>query len=320
MVHEAGADCDARWKDLLLDAIAAERGASLNTLAAYASDLGDFGRYLQGEGQSLASASRADIENYLLAMSRRGYSRATRSRRLSAIRNLYRFAFAEGMREDDPAAGVQAAAARRRLPGTLSVEDAGRLMDAARAEARTGEPSRIRLYCLLELAYACGLRATELVSLTEEAVRGDPRVLLIRGKGGRERMVPLSEPAREALRRWLAVRDPEDSGTAASRFLFPSRRSRSGHFGRVQLFREIKRMARAAGLDAQTVSPHTLRHAFATHLLQNGVDLVSLQRLLGHSDLSTTEIYTHVMSERLRELVFERHPLATDAPNVRDEV
>ena len=310
MVHDSGPEASSRWTELLLDAIAAERGVSSNTISAYTADLQDYGRFLASRGLHFGSAQRVDIEAYLLALAKREYSRATRARRLSAIRNLHRFAYAEGLRIDDPAIGVPAAAPARRLPGTLTVEETGRLLDAAEAEAKTGKPASVRLHCLLELAYASGLRATELVSLPDEAVRGDPRVLLVRGKGGRERMVPLSQPAREAVRKWLVVRDGDPSASAASRHLFPSPRSRSGHVSRVQLFREVKRVSRQAGLDASAVSPHTLRHAFATHLLANGVDLVSLQRLLGHSDLSTTEIYTHVLDERLREIVCEKHPLA----------
>ena len=311
MVPEFGPHPSERWVELLLDAIAAESGASTNTIAAYASDLRDYGRYLKTQGHDFATARRAEIEAYLLELSGKRLSRATRARRLSAIRSLHRFAYAEGLRSDDPAVGVPAAQPARRLPGTITVEEAGRLLAAAREQAQTGSQAGVRLHCLLELAYASGLRASELVSLPDEAVRGDPRVLLIRGKGGRERMVPLSEPARDALRTWFAVRDGDDSPRSGSQYLFPSSRSRSGHLSRVQLFREVKRIARDAGLDAGVISPHTLRHAFATHLLANGVDLVSLQRLLGHSDLSTTEIYTHVLDERLRQLVCEKHPLAS---------
>ena len=310
MVPDFGPHPSERWVELLLDAIAAESGATANTIAAYSSDLRDYGRYLETRGRDFASAQRADIEAYLLELSERRLSRATRARRLSAIRNLHRFAYSERLRSEDPAVGVPASQPARRLPGTMTVDEAGRLLAAAKKQAVAGSQSDIRLHCLLELAYASGLRASELVSLPDEAVRGDPRVLLIRGKGGRERMVPLSEPAREALRTWLAIRDGDDSPRAGSRYLFPSTRSRSGHLSRIQLFREVKRIARDAGLDADVISPHTLRHAFATHLLANGMDLVSLQRLLGHSDLSTTEIYTHVLDERLRELVYEKHPLA----------
>ncbi len=310
MVHDSGREASSRWTELLLDAVAAESGASMNTLSAYASDLRDYRGFLEARGQHFASAHRADIEAYLLVLTRKQFSRATRSRRLSAIRNLHRFAYAEGLRADDPSVGIPGAPPPRRLPGTLTVEEADRLLETAKAEAQSGKQAGIRLHCMLELAYASGLRASELVSLPDEAARGDPRMLLVRGKGGRERMVPLSQPARDVLRKWLAVLDGDSSSGARSRYLFPSTRSRSGHLSRVQLFREVKRIARKAGLDADAISPHTLRHAFATHLLANGVDLVSLQRLLGHSDLSSTEIYTHVLDERLRELVCEKHPLA----------
>ena len=310
MTPDSDQKVSCRWIELLLDAISSESGASTNTIAAYHSDLRDYGRFLAGRGQNFASAERQHIEAYLLTLSSKRYSRATRARRLSAIRNLHRFAYAEGLREDDPAACISVARPPRRLPGTLTEEEAEILLETVRAEAQTDSPAGVRLHCLLELAYASGLRASELVSLPEEAARGDPRVLLVRGKGGRERMVPLSPPARESLQSWLAVRDGLEPKGPESRYLFPSTRSRSGHLSRVQLFREVKRVARIAGLDPKSISPHTLRHAFATHLLANGVDLVSLQRLLGHSDLSTTEIYTHVLDERLRELVCEKHPLA----------
>ena len=300
---------DQGWIELLLDALAAETGAAANTLSAYASDLADYRRFLVARGHCLASAGRPEIEAYLLALADR--APATRARRLSALRNLHRFAFQEGLRAEDPAAGLASTRRRRRLPGTLSAADAARLLDQARSEAESGRRASLRLHCLLELAYASGLRATELVSLPLAAVGGDPRTLLVRGKGGRERVVPVSAPAAAAIRNWLAVRSAGDGeGQPPSPFLFPSRRSRSGHLGRVQWFRSVRAAAARAGLDATAISPHTLRHAFATHLLAGGVDLVSLQQLLGHSDLSTTEIYTHVLDERLQSLVRDRHPLA----------
>ena len=318
MTPDSDREVSCSWIELLLDAISSESGASKNTIAAYDSDLRDYALFLAERDLDFASVDRQGIEAYLLTLSKRGYSRSTRARRLSAIKNLHRFAYAEGLRGDDPAACVSVPRPPKRLPGTLTVEEADNLLETVRAEAQEGSTASVRLHCLLELAYASGLRASELVSLPEEAARGDPRVLLVRGKGGRERLVPLSRPAREALQKWLAVRDGLEPKGPESRHLFPSMRSRSGHLSRVQLFREVKRVAGNAGLDPKSISPHTIRHAFATHLLANGVDLVSLQRLLGHSDLSTTEIYTHVLDERLRELVCENHPLAA-GPLLRRE-
>ena len=299
MVPDFGSRPSERWVELLLDAIAAESGATANTTAAYASDLRDYGRYLETRGREFASAQRVDIEAYLLELSERTPFRGRLARAGSLQFEIFiGLPIPRGFAVTIPAVGVPASQPARRLPGTITVDEAGRLLATAKSQAVAGSQSNVRLHCILELAYASGLRASELVSLPDEAVRGDPRVLLIRGKGGRERMVPLSEPARDALRTWLAIRDGDDSPRAGSRYLFPSARSRSGHLSRIQLFREVKRIARDAGLDADAISPHTLRHAFATHLLANGVDLVSLQRLLGHSDLSTTEIYTHVLDER----------------------
>jgi integrase/recombinase XerD len=199
------------------------------------------------------------------------------------------------------------------LPGTLSVDDVDRLLDAARA-GRGGEAKRARLTCLVELLYATGLRVSELVSLPVAAARGNPRMLLVTGKGGRERMVPLSGPAREALAAWLTLRDAEEAerrarGARPSPWLFPSR-GRQGHLTRIAFYQALKALAAQAGLDPGGISPHTLRHAFATHLLANGADLRAIQQLLGHADISTTEIYTHVLDERLKALVLEKHPLA----------
>ena len=235
---------------------------------------------------------------------------ATRARRLSAIRQLYRFAFLEGWREDDPAALISGPKRQRALPGNLSETEVDRLLDAAGALGRT-EAERLRDTCLLQILYATGLRVSELVSLPVAAARGDPRMILVRGKGGRERMVPLSPPARAALAAWLAHLDAGREGPARPRspFLFPAR-GRRGHMTRERFFLLVKDLARLAGLDAARVSPHTLRHAFATHLLAHGADLRVIQTLLGHASIATTEIYTHVLDARLRELVLEKHPLA----------
>lgn len=293
-------------------ALQAERGAADNTLAAYARDLSDFAAWLAADG---GPDDRRRIEAYLADLAARGLAPATRARRLSALRQFYRFAFTEGWRNDDPAAGVEGPAATRRLPDALSEDETGRLLAAALAGQ--GAPAgKVRLYCLVELLYATGLRVTELVSLPVAALRGDPRMIMVRGKGGRERMVPLSEPARRAAAQWLEVRDTAEAaqvaaGGRASPWLFPSR-GKAGHLTRIAFYQALKGLAVKAGIDPARMSPHALRHGFATHLLANGADLRTIQTLLGHADISTTEIYTHVLDERLRRLVLDHHPLAGD--------
>lgn len=305
------------WAEPFLEALQAERGAAANTLAAYGRDLKDFQGWLSARGQGPDNALRADIEAYLEALASQGLCGPTRARRLSAIRQLYRFAFSEGWREDDPGAGIAGPRRSRSLPKTLSETETSALLAAlgpvARTTAGRDEPRAARsarLRCLVEMLYATGLRVSELVSLPATAVRGDPRMILVRGKGGRERMVPLSDLAREALVCWLAVRDrAEAEAKAKSHFLFPSR-GKLGHLTRVAFFTALKDLAVRAGLDPAKVSPHAVRHAFATHLLAHGADLRAIQTLLGHADISTTEIYTHVLDERLKSLVLDHHPLA----------
>jgi integrase/recombinase XerD len=297
--------------EIFLEALAAERGAAANTLAAYARDLQDFAEY--GDA-ALDDANRADIEAYLANLEARGMSAATRARRLSSLRQYYRFAFSEGWRADDPAARISGPGRPRKLPKTLTEEEVSALLDAANAPK--GRRDAARLTCLVELLYATGMRVTELVSLPASAVRGDPRMILVRGKGGKERMTPLSDPARDALRVWLTRRDVEQAakrakGARPSPFLFPSS-GKKGHLTRERFFQQIRELAAEAGIDPARVSPHTLRHAFATHLLANGSDLRVIQALLGHSDIATTEIYTHVLQERLTRLVLEKHPMAED--------
>ncbi len=301
----------ASWLERYLEAIQAERDASRNTILSYGRDLNDFSAFLSARGDDYAGAGRGDIEAYLVDQADRGMALATRARRLSAIRQLYRFAFLEGWREDDPAGLIKGPKRQRTLPGNLSEAEVDRLLEAADTLGRT-EAERLRDTCLLQILYATGLRVSELVSLPIAAARGDPRMILVRGKGGRERMVPLSPPARTALTAWLAHLDAgREEGPARPRspFLFPAR-GRRGHMTRERFFLLVKDLARLAGLDAARVSPHTLRHAFATHLLANGADLRVIQTLLGHASIATTEIYTHVLEARLRELVLEKHPLA----------
>ncbi|MDJ0629084.1 MAG: site-specific tyrosine recombinase XerD [Rhodobacter sp.] len=300
------------WIQTFLEAQAAELDAARNTQLAYARDLKDFDDWLANEGCTLADAGRGHVEAYLVHCDAQGLAKSTRARRLSSIRQLYRFAYEEGWRGDNPAIQIKGPGRDSRLPKTLSVEEVDRLLDASRTHGRARN-DRLRNTCLLELLYATGMRVSELVGLPVSAARGDPRMLLIKGKGGKERMVPLSPPARDALRAWLPVRDAQEAeakaeGSAPSRFLFPSR-GKSGHLTRHRFYMLIKELAAAGGVPPARVTPHTLRHAFATHLLANGADLRAIQTLLGHADVSTTEIYTHVLDERLKELVLDHHPL-----------
>jgi integrase/recombinase XerD len=303
------------WIETFLDACLAERASAPNTLEAYGRDLLDFAGWLEGEGLDFLAAMRQDIESYLVHQDRAGMARATRARRLSAIRQLYSFAYDEGWRADNPATDISGPKREKSLPKTLSQEDVARMLAVAQDHGRTGD-EKLRNACLFQVLYATGMRVSELVSLPVSAARGDPRMLLVRGKGGRERMVPLSPPARAALTTWLAARDAaEDAarqkGRAPSRFLFPGS-GKEGHLTRIRFYGLVKEVALRADLDASAVSPHTLRHAFATHLLANGADLRAIQTLLGHADISTTEIYTHVLDERLKALVLDSHPLAKD--------
>jgi integrase/recombinase XerD len=304
---------DHQWVSTFLDAQAAELGAARNTLLAYGRDLVDFTGWLKRNGHDIGTATRDTVDSYLIHCDAQGLAKSTRARRLSAIRQIYRFAFEEGWRSDNPAIQIKGPGREKRLPKTLDVPEVDRLLSAARTVGRSAE-DRLRNTCLMELLYATGMRVSELVSLPVSAARGDPRMLLITGKGNKERMVPLSPPARAALTDWLVARDAADAarvagGHPASRFLFASR-SAAGHLTRHRFYLLIKDLAVAGGVSPDKVTPHTLRHAFATHLLANGADLRSIQTLLGHADISTTEIYTHVLDERLSELVLEHHPLA----------
>jgi len=304
----------AHWLQAFLEAQAAELDAAENTLSAYARDLRAFGDWLGARGAHFATATRAQVEDYLVACEAEGLAPATRARRLSAIKQLFRFAFDEGWRPDNPAIQIAGPGRARHLPKTLSHAEVNALLDAARTSAR----DRTRNTCLMELLYATGMRVSELVALPVSAARGDPRMLLVRGKGDKDRMVPLSQPARSALAAWLAERDAAEDAAAARRkprspYLFPSR-GKAGHLTRQSFHGLIKTWAAQAGIRTELVSPHTLRHAFATHLLAGGADLRAIQTLLGHADLGTTEIYTHVLEDRLRALVLDHHPLASDPP------
>ncbi|TMM54458.1 site-specific tyrosine recombinase XerD [Sulfitobacter sabulilitoris] len=302
------------WISAFLEAQAAELGAARNTLLAYGRDLQDFAAWLTRRGPDFATATQDDVEAYLVHCDDQGLAKSTRARRLSAIKQLYRFAFEEGWRTDNPAIRISGPGRDARLPVTLSEAEVDALLEAARASGRNAG-DRARNTAMMELLYATGMRVTELVSLPVAAARGDPNLLLIMGKGGKERLVPLSPPARSALADWLVLRDRAETadrarGKPPSRFLFPSRGA-SGHLTRHRFYLLIKEFAGAGGVMPAKVTPHTLRHAFATHLLANGADLRSIQTLLGHADVATTEIYTRVLEERLSQLVLEHHPLAT---------
>lgn len=302
-----------RQVQTFLEAQAAELDAATNTQLAYARDLKKFIDWLGRSGRTFETTTRSDIEGFLVDCDAQGLSTATRARRLSAIKQIFRFAFEEGWRSDNPAIQIKGPCRDKRLPKVLSEEEVDKLLAASRTVGRN-TVDRTRNTCLMELLYATGMRVTELVSLPVSAARGDPRMLLIRGKGGKERMVPLSPPARKALALWLKSRDKTAdlarmAGKPASKFLFPSS-GKEGHLTRHRFYVLIKDMAVSGGVSPDKVTPHTLRHAFATHLLANGADLRSIQTLLGHVDLATTEIYTHVLDQRLKDLVMKHHPLA----------
>jgi len=311
---------DERLIDLYLDMLAAERGAAANTLEAYRRDLEDFSAHLGNHGRTVATANSDAIRDYLGGLSARGFSAASVARRLSAIRQLYRFLYAEGHRKDDPAAAIEGPKRGRALPKVLSVSHVDQLLATARAgiegEGAISERLRAaRLNCLLEVLYATGMRVSELVALPASAAQRDQRMLIVRGKGNKERLVPLNESAKQAMRDYLAMREEASSKLAkkgsakSSKWLFPSFGA-SGHLTRQHFARDLKALAAATGLKPKQVSPHVLRHAFASHLLQNGADLRSVQTLLGHADISTTQIYTHVLEERLKSLVRDLHPLS----------
>ena len=291
----------------------AERSASRNTCEAYARDLMQFCRFIENEGKGLESVAEADVESHLRNLAASGLAPSSRSRHLSALRQFFRFANAEGWIDGDPTHRIRNPRLGRTLPTVLSVREIDRMLEISRGFGK-GDDSQARNACLMELMYATGARVSEVASLRASAVRGNPRFLMLVGKGNKERLVPISEPAREVIAVWLEARDRiEDArrpgGGQPSQFLFPSR-GKAGHLTRHRIYSLLKEMAAAAGVPINRVTPHGIRHAVATHLLENGADLRSIQSILGHADIATTEIYTHVADSRLRELVFSKHPLA----------
>jgi integrase/recombinase XerD len=310
---------DPKLINLFLDMLAAEQGAGPNTLDAYRRDLEDFSGFLVGSGQGFANVGTQMLRDYLADLDSRGFKSSSVARRLSALRHLFRFLLNERIRSDDPAAILSGPKRGRGLPKVLSISDVDRLL--VRAKELSGAPEAsplqrlraIRLYCLLEVLYATGLRVSELVSLPLSASRRDASMIVVRGKGNKERLVPLNEASRQAMADYLAAMatlKPERKKNAAiSKWLFPSF-GESGHLTRQHFARDLKELAASAGLAPRLVSPHVLRHAFASHLLHNGADLRIVQTLLGHTDISTTQIYTHVVEERLKSLVRDLHPLA----------
>src|SRR5882757_6818704 len=299
--------------ELFLDMVAAERGGAKNTLAAYGRDLADFAAELGAAGRTIANASTDDLRAHLSSLAARGFKASSVARRLSAIRQLYRFLYAEGRRGDDPSAVIEGPKRGRTLPKVLSIAEVDRLLAAARADLDKPEQPKLerlraaRLACLMEVLYATGLRVSELVALPVSAAERNARMLTVRGKGGKERLVPLNEAAKAAMGEYLALLSDAGRGQK-SKWLFPSF-GESGHLTRQHFARDLKTLAAAAGLRSDQVSPHVLRHAFASHLLHNGADLRVVQTLLGHADISTTQIYTHVLEERLKSLVRDLHPL-----------
>jgi integrase/recombinase XerD len=304
---------DSNYAGAFLEMLAAERGAAANTLAAYRRDLDDLGSFLAKRGKEAWKAEAKDIKEYLGRLRQAGMAPRTQARRLSCLRQFYRFLFAENIRPDDPTLTLDSPKAGRPLPKYLSEAEVGALLEAAR---RVEGAKGVRLVALLEVLYASGLRVSELVGLPFAAAARDQAQLLVRGKGSKERLVPLGEPARRALDDWRRLRaeilGQRGPGLRDSKWLFPDE-SGTGHLGRAAFAHELKALAALAGVLPSKVSPHVLRHSFASHLLAHGADLRSVQQMLGHADIATTQIYTHILEDRLKNLVAQHHPLAGSA-------
>jgi len=295
------------WVEAFLEMMAVERSAARNTLTAYEKDLAEASGFLAGRGRSLDDASAEDVEAWFAHLGARGLSPATAARRRSSIRQFYRFALGEGWRSDDPSRRIDAPKQGRPLPKVLARDEVASLIEAAAAKDGA---AGARLACLIELIYASGLRVSEAVSLPMAATAADPAYLIVKGKGGKERLAPLNGPARLAIKAYLPLRKTFlPKGVKESPWLFPSRGA-GGRLTPRRFAQLLEESAIAAGVDPAKVSPHVLRHAFATHLLEGGADLRTVQKLLGHADIATTQIYTHVAGERLAETVRTKHPLA----------
>jgi integrase/recombinase XerD len=310
---------DAKLINLFLDMLAAEQGAGENTLQAYRRDLTDLSDYLGRAGQSFADVGTDTLRDYLGDLDTRGFKSSSIARRLSAMRHLFRFLLNERTRSEDPAAILSGPKRGRGLPKVLSIADVDRMLTRAKDLTQTPDASpsqrlrAMRLYCLLEVLYATGLRVSELVALPRSAARNNAGMIVVRGKGSKERLVPLNDASRAAMSEYLATMEAQTraktNNAASSKWLFPSF-GESGYLTRQHFARDLKELAAASGIAPRLVSPHVLRHAFASHLLHNGADLRIVQTLLGHTDISTTQIYTHVVEERLKSLVRDLHPLA----------
>lgn len=288
-----------------LDACSAELGSSSNTIDAYARDLKDFTAHISMRQITLLCVERDTIINYIQSLDAQGLAASTQARRLSAIKQFYRFAFEEGMIDQNPSLKIKAVRQTPSVPKALKIEEIEALFEAAHTLGRT-QRENIRNLTVLHLLYATGMRVSELVTLPFLALKAHPDMIMVRGKGGKDRLVPLSEPAQLAIAQWITLQHPPNSD---HKFFFPSS-SKQGHITRQSVFLFLKKVALAANLDPDAVSPHALRHSFATHLLAGGADLRAIQMMLGHADIATTEIYTKVLDEHLRELVFKHHPLA----------
>jgi integrase/recombinase XerD len=311
------ADLSRAHIEAFLEMMSAERGAAGNTLSSYERDLEDLQSFLAAGNVSALTAQSANLSAYLAHLGAQGFAASSQARKLSAMRQFYKFLYAEGLRGDDPTAILDAPKKGRSLPKIMSEDDVTRLLDLAAKEAAEPGPdqlARLRMLALLELLYATGMRVSELVSLPVKVLDQEGRFLIIRGKGNKERLVPLSRSAIAALGPYGQARQASLAKTGDSPWLFPSA-GKEGYLPRQVFARDLKGLAARAGLRTVAISPHVMRHAFASHLLQNGADLRVVQELLGHSDISTTQIYTHVLEERLRELVQTHHPLAKQAKN-----
>lgn len=309
MPQNGGQAADQHHIDAFLEMLSAERGTALNTIDAYRRDLVAISVFLKSKVASLSKAQASDLRSYLSHADKMKLAKSTVARRLSAVRQFYKFLYTEGVRQDDPTTTIEMPRADKRLPGVLRESDVTALLETA---ALAKDADGLRLRCLVEMLYATGVRVSELVTLRMTSLQTERRLLQVVGKGNKERVVPLSQAAIEALEDYLEVRDrflAKRQQGGDNVWVFPSR-SAQGHLTRHRFAQLLKGLAARSGLNAADISPHVLRHAFATHLLNHGADLRSVQKMLGHADITTTQIYTHIQEERLRATVNDHHPLA----------